>query len=106
LRSRFALLGVALAGLLLVSALLVIRAPAGPGASRTSSTALSSSSTANGYLKGLTFTPETYDQHGLSDYFSLEQQAGSVMAWAGDWDALSDPQSAPTSSKRRLSWTI
>jgi hypothetical protein len=95
LRPRLALLGVALAGLMLVSAVLVLRAPAGPGPSGASSATASSESTKNGHLKGLTFTPDAYDQQGLSDYFSRARQAGGLITWAGDWDALSDPGSAP-----------
>lgn len=54
----------------------------------------SAQSLARGYSKGLAFTPETYNQQGISDYADAKQ-AGSVVTWAGDWNELSDPQSAP-----------
>lgn len=98
LRKRPVVLAAALVLLIAASAAVIAFRPSGPGQTSTSSSSSSlstSAATTEGYSKGLTFTPASYDGQGITSFFATAGQAGQVVTWAGDWDALSDPQSAP-----------
>ena len=58
------------------------------------SSASSTTSTNPEGLKGVTFSPATYDGPGISDFLSKASQAGQILEWAGDWDELA-PGGAP-----------
>jgi hypothetical protein len=39
-------------------------------------------------LKGVGFSPASYDSNGISDFFAKAPQAGSIVEWAGDWQEI------------------
>lgn len=41
------------------------------------------------FLKGVTLTPKSFSSADFSDFFVKAKQAGSLVAWAGDWHELS-----------------
>ena len=85
-----------MATLVLFSAVLLVQGPGGRTVTSTSSTSTSPPQpAARGYAKGISFTPTGFDQQGISGYFAKARQAGGLVTWSGDWDALSDPRSAP-----------
>lgn len=46
-------------------------------------------------LKGVSFSPRTYDQAGFEEFFSLSKEAGRLVTWAGDIDQLGVPGQGP-----------
>ena len=88
--------GVAVA-ILVVSAVVVfatLRPGTTPGSSTGQTT--STSSQGPGLLKGLTFSPLTYDANGINDFFAKAGQSGSIVEWAGDWQDLGETGSPAT----------
>jgi len=51
-------------------------------------------------LKGVTFSPGTYDSGGISDFFSKASEAGQLLEWAGDWQQLSEGGAPGTISQQ------
>ena len=50
-----------------------------------------------GFLKGITFTPRSFQQQDVTDFFEKAQQTGDLVSWAGDWAELGNSASgAPT----------
>jgi hypothetical protein len=90
--ARVALIAVGVCAAALLGALVVI-----PGHLRSTTEGASSTeaTTDQQLLKGLTFTPASFDAKGMSDYFAVATHAGDLVTWSGDWDALSYPQGAP-----------
>jgi hypothetical protein len=46
-------------------------------------------------LKGITLTPKDFSQEGFTDFLAKAKQAGSIVAWYGDWAELAKEGSAP-----------
>lgn len=59
-----------------------------------SSISTSSSCQTSCELKGVTFTPLSYDASGTNDYFQKTSSLG-VASWAGDWEELGVANGAP-----------
>lgn len=80
--------GIAVAALL-VAALVALTQLQPPSTGTSSSSSVSSTaSQQNGVLKGLAFSPASYDSKGMNDFFLKAQQAGGIVEWAGDWQEL------------------
>lgn len=47
-------------------------------------------------MKGLTFSPMSYDSNGINDFFAKAKQAGSIVEWAGDWQEIGGPGAPAT----------
>lgn len=62
--------------------------------STSSSSTLTSSCQASCQLRGVTFTPLSYDASGTNSYFQWASSLG-VVSWAGDWEQLGIANGSP-----------
>jgi hypothetical protein len=84
-----ALAGIAIGIVLLVGVVTLAQFhPSSTTETSTSSSITTTPSVRSGFVKGLTFSPATYDQGGTNDFLLKAQQAGQVVEWAGDWEEL------------------
>ena len=81
---------------LAIIALIVVSGLRAGTAQQSSAVRSSSSQIRTGFVKGLAFTPASYDSAGTTDFFAKASQAGSVVEWAGDWDQLDGPGAPAT----------
>ncbi|MCL4436785.1 MAG: glycosyl hydrolase 53 family protein [Thaumarchaeota archaeon] len=42
------------------------------------------------FQKGVTLSPQSFQQSNFTDFFTKAKQAGSIVSWVGDWNELGD----------------
>ncbi|MFH1786021.1 MAG: hypothetical protein ABH842_06345 [Candidatus Micrarchaeota archaeon] len=56
---------------------------------------LNSTNQINSTLKGVTLTPKSFQSSDFNEFFVKANQAGSLVAWAGDWNELGENDGGP-----------
>ncbi len=74
--------------------------PGSPSPSTSNSQTSTVASSEQSGLKGVTFSPATYDLKGISDFFPKAPQAGQLLEWAGDWQELAGAGTPATLSQQ------
>lgn len=54
-----------------------------------------SDETQTNFLKGVSLSPKSFESTDFTDFFIKAKKIGDVISWAGDWNELSNSQSAP-----------
>jgi len=47
------------------------------------------------FQKGVTLSPQSFQQGDFTDFFAKAKQAGSIVSWAGDWNELGGANGGP-----------
>ncbi len=58
-----------------------------------------------GTVKGVTLTPKSYKTSDFTNFFAKAKEAGTIVAWAGDWNALEVSDSSGPNVVAELSGT-
>ena len=99
---RASVLAAALVAVILLGTVVALGGLHGSSTPTTSSSRTTSATTSSqrSGLKGVTFSPASYDSSGITDFFAKAPEAGQLLEWAGDWQELAGGGTPATLSQQ------